>query len=253
MYCQSILDRITAGSREILGENLVGVYLHGSLAMGCFQPRKSDIDLLVVVEGPIPQEQKLDFMELVASLNQEAPEKGIEMSVVRREHCLHFVYPTPFDLHFSPAHLDRFRRDPRGYLRDMQGTDPDLAAHFTITRRYGIPLWGEPLEKVFGPVPKADYLDSIWQDVAGAADEVAENPVYVILNLCRVAAYLEEDAVLSKKQGGEWGMRALPAAWHPLIARALHSYATGEPMEPDIAAAQAFCSEMLGRIQARMD
>ena len=38
MYCQSILDRITAGSREILGENLVGVYLHGSLAMGCFQP-----------------------------------------------------------------------------------------------------------------------------------------------------------------------------------------------------------------------
>ena len=253
MYCQSILDRITAGSRAILGENLVGVYLHGSLAMGCFQPQKSDIDLLFVTEGPMTQEQKLDLMELVTALNQEAPEKGIEMSVVRREHCLHFVYPTPFDLHFSPVHLDRFRRDPQGYLRDMQGTDPDLAAHFTITRRYGIPLWGEPVEKVFGPVPKADYLDSIWGDVSGAEEDVLQAPVYVILNLCRVAAYLEEDAVLSKKQGGEWGLRALPASWHPLIAGALRSYADGTPMELDAAMARAFCGEMLGRIRARMD
>lgn len=253
MYYQSLLDRITAGSREILGENLVGVYLHGSLAMGCFQPQKSDIDLLFVTEEPMTLEQKRALLELVVSLNGEAPEKGIEMSVVRREHCRHFVYPTPFDLHFSPAHLDWIRRDLQGYLRDMQGTDPDLAAHFTITRRYGIPLWGEPVEKVFGPVPKADYLDSIWQDVSGAEEDVQENPVYVVLNLCRVAAYLDEDAVLSKKQGGEWGLRALPEAWHPLIGEALRSYADGTPMEFEPAAAQAFCREMLARIRAQMD
>ena len=41
----SILNDVTSAfvreSREILGENLVGVYLHGSAVMGCFKDRKS--------------------------------------------------------------------------------------------------------------------------------------------------------------------------------------------------------------------
>ena len=54
------LKRITESfvrrSREILGENLVGIYLHGSAAMGCFNDKKSDIDLLVVVKGEVSDE-----------------------------------------------------------------------------------------------------------------------------------------------------------------------------------------------------
>ena len=36
---------------ELLGSHLHGVYLHGSLALGCFSPR-GDIDVLVVVNEP---------------------------------------------------------------------------------------------------------------------------------------------------------------------------------------------------------
>jgi hypothetical protein len=46
------LDRLVAGLREVLGERLVAVYLHGSLALGGFQPGRSDIDVLVVVREP---------------------------------------------------------------------------------------------------------------------------------------------------------------------------------------------------------
>ncbi|MDO4667672.1 MAG: nucleotidyltransferase domain-containing protein [Streptococcus sp.] len=53
----NLLDRITTdfveNSHQILGENLVGIYLHGSVAMGCFNDKKSDIDLLVVVNNDI--------------------------------------------------------------------------------------------------------------------------------------------------------------------------------------------------------
>lgn len=31
--------------RDALGDNLIGVCLHGSAAMGCFNPAKSDLDL----------------------------------------------------------------------------------------------------------------------------------------------------------------------------------------------------------------
>ena len=51
-------------SREILGENLAGIYLHGSAAMGCFHPRKSDLDLLAVVQHPLDDTCKRAYMEI---------------------------------------------------------------------------------------------------------------------------------------------------------------------------------------------
>lgn len=48
---QIYLDKIKALFVEELSENLVGIYLHGSLAMGCFNPSRSDVDLVVVKES----------------------------------------------------------------------------------------------------------------------------------------------------------------------------------------------------------
>lgn len=45
-----ITEAFVRQSREILGDNLTGIYLHGSAAMGGFNDWKSDIDFLVVVE-----------------------------------------------------------------------------------------------------------------------------------------------------------------------------------------------------------
>jgi len=50
-------------SRELLGGNLVGVYLHGSYAMGCFNPEKSDLDLLIVVKNEIPDDVKRKYAD----------------------------------------------------------------------------------------------------------------------------------------------------------------------------------------------
>lgn len=47
MLYQGLLDEIVEQSRQIFGEELIGVYLHGSMAMGCFHADKSDIDLIL--------------------------------------------------------------------------------------------------------------------------------------------------------------------------------------------------------------
>ena len=44
-----LISDFTGMNRRILGDKLCVVYLHGSLAMGCFNPEKSDIDMIVVV------------------------------------------------------------------------------------------------------------------------------------------------------------------------------------------------------------
>ena len=135
-------------------------------------------------------------------MTKPARPKGFEMSVVLMRYCQNFVYPTPYVLHYSNAHRHRARTDLTAYCQEMNGTDVDLAAHFTVTRAVGIPLCGLPIETVFGPVPKKYYWESIYGDIKNAAEEILRDPVYIILNLCRVLAY-QKEAIHSFEKRGE--------------------------------------------------
>lgn len=252
MQYMEVLDRFARLAQEVFGGNLTGVYLHGSAAMGCFRPEVSDLDLLVVTESESDDEARGRFLDGAVELNALAPAKGLEWSLVRREHCKPFVYPTPFDLHFSVTHLDWYQRDRAGYLRDMRGTDSDLAAHFTILNHYGKVLCGLPVGEVFGPVPREAYLDSIWYDVENAVEDIAGNPVYVALNLCRVLAYVREGLVLSKQSGGEWGVKRLPEAYRSLAAEALAAYVKGRPFTVALEEGQGFAGYMLEQIKGEL-
>ena len=224
LQTDSLIKGFVEQSKRILRDNLVGVYLHGSLVMGCFNPQKSDIDLIIVIDKPISDSIKRAYLDMVVLFNALAPKKGIEMSIVLREVCKPFVYPTPFELHFSAGYLEWYGEDPDDYIREMNGTDKDLAAHFTIINKRGRCLYGVPIEDVFSEVPSSDYMDSIWFDVEGAAEEITEYPMYLTLNLARVLAYKKEGLILSKKEGGDWAIEHLPDEYRPLIADAMREY-----------------------------
>jgi len=232
----------------MLKEKLTGIYLHGSAAMGCYQPKKSDLDFLIVVQEMMTETEKREYMDMVIALDADGPAKGIEMSIVTRDACNPFVYPTPFILHYSRMHTDWYRRDPVDYIQKMNGTDTDLAAHFTVIRSRGICLYGAPVSELFGEVPEQDYLDSIRDDVAGAAEQVADHSMYFILNLTRVLGYLRENRVLSKKEGGIWGLKNLPAKYHTLIRTALDEYENGTEVQYDTMLARDYAEYMLSQI-----
>ena len=245
-----LLEKFVTGSRDVLGHNLNGIYLHGSAVMGCFQPGKSDIDLLLVVKEELSEEAKHQFMELVVELNKQATAKGLELSIVKENVCKPFVYPTPFELHFSVAHLGWYQGNPQDYIEKMKGTDKDLAAHFTITYHRGQVLYGKAISEVFVPVPREEYLDSIWCDIENAAEEIAENPMYLTLNLCRVLAYVKEGFITSKQEGGEWGLRNIDKPeFQTLIKAALQEYQSNTAMVFDVAVAKEFAEYMLGEIK----
>ncbi len=50
-----LIEALLDGVREALGENFVGFYLRGSLALGGFNPETSDVDVLVVTEQPVSE------------------------------------------------------------------------------------------------------------------------------------------------------------------------------------------------------
>jgi streptomycin 3"-adenylyltransferase len=239
-----ILSAIAEAYKAVLGDNMVGIYVHGSIAFGCFRFSKSDIDFLAVVKDRPSQAQKEALIGTLLRLHPVAPPKGFEMSVVLLENCRRFVYPTPFELHFSNTHLKRAKEDLAEYCRTMNGVDHDLAAHFTVVKQVGVPLCGSPVEDVFGDVPKEAYLSSIQADVRDAESEIHRDPVYVILNLCRVLAYRKSDLVLSKEQGGLWGTAHLPGCFVPIVQEALNCYGSEKEMSIAPGAGVEFASYM---------
>lgn len=149
-------------------------------------------------------------MQMVVELDQRAPEKGIELSIIKKGFCKPFIYPTPFELHFSKLHLSRYLDNPLKYVNEMYGVDRDLASHITVLKHRPRCLFGKTINDVFDDVAEEYFFDSIWNDIKDSKDKVLNHPVYIILNLCRVLAFKRDKVILSKAEGGHWGILNLP-------------------------------------------
>lgn len=223
MEILAYLDQAVTLFKEELGANLSGIYLHGSLAMGCFHPDRSDIDLLIVVHDKLPAEVSRKLAKKVIAYHDSLPNRrGVELTIVLKKYLKNFVHPTPFEFHFSDFHLDRYRNDEHYLCGGYE--DRDLAAQFAVVYQRRFILYGEPIREAFLPVDRQYYLDSILGDIGDAAQQIIDSPVYYTLNLCRVLYFVREEVVSSKKEGGEWGLQHLPAKYHGLLKHCLEEY-----------------------------
>lgn len=220
------IQNLVAESQVILQDNLVGVYLHGSLAMDCFNVDNSDIDLIVLTRDAISLENKKKIASMLVRLsNSPAP---IEISFLSREMLKPWEFPTPFDLHYGETLRTTYEHDLTGNgwkdWNSKQEYDPDLAGHILVLLERGICVFGASISASFPEIPQEDYLASVTADVKDALESFEKHPTYAVLNSCRTLAYLENKKVLSKREGGQWELLHLPAKFNPLVAQALENY-----------------------------
>lgn len=254
---RDLLDQVAESYKKILQNKLVGIYVHGSMAFGCFNWDKSDIDFLVVTNEIPTQNEKISMIQKIIDLYPASPPKGLEMSVILEKYCNKFIYPTPYELHYSNDHLTAIKKDINQYCQKMHGNDKDLAAHFIVVKAVGYTLCGKDLHQVFtGEVPKSDYLDSIILDIKNSKEEIKEaienkdnqSIIYITLNLCRVLAFIRDDIVVSKENGGIWGTKNLPQKFLPVIDAALKSYKSKQTVFPDFSLLDEFVQFMINQI-----
>jgi len=223
---QSEVATLQTELQRLLGQNLLGIYLHGSLALGGFQPGRSDIDVIVVTAQRIDLEAKRRCIELLLRISMMPCPLDIRFLV---QHDLFpFQHPLLCDLHYSETHRESYQQELRsGTWKDWNGKsqrDPDLTVHLMVLQRYGICLYGKPIAEVFPLVPERDFRDAIIKDIQVARGKPLYDPISFILNACRACAYLQDGAILSKDAGGVWGLAHLPEQYHPLIHQALALY-----------------------------
>ncbi|WP_225228993.1 nucleotidyltransferase domain-containing protein [Paenibacillus gallinarum] len=214
------LDQVVHLFQEELQESLTGMYLHGSMAMGCFHPEHSDIDILVVVKSKQPRDTYKRIASGLIRFEEELHlTKGIELSVVLKKYTNEFVYPTPFEFHYSLAHKEKYKADPDYLCGGYE--DTDLAAHFVVIYHRGIVLYGKSIRDVFTAIDKSYFIASIQSDVKEATEGIIENPVYYVLNLCRVLFFFKEEVISSKREGGEWATKVVPKKYVVVIDNCL--------------------------------
>ena len=250
---QNQIESLISALKNALDDDLVGIYLHGSLALGCFNPDRSDIDILVITKQAMTVEMKRDIAELLLqhSLNP-AP---VEISFLARAHIAPWQYPTPYDFHYSEDWREKVEKELKHgkwkKWNDEPKTDKDLAAHITVTRARGVALHGKSIAEIFPAVPEEDYIDSLVEDFHWARQRMSQHPTNFILNSCRVLAYLLDRQILSKDEAGQWALNLVAEEFRETVNHALEAY-RGNRRDEDFAkhAMMEFAGHMAERIGA---
>lgn len=247
-----MLEHLVQSFCKILKENGIGIYLHGSMALGCYQPERSDIDLIVVVQNPLDLTTKLQLLEVLLAEQKQASGNGYELSIVLAKDCKPFVYPTPYEFHFSKAYFDEAKENKVQYCQKMKGLDVDLAAHFMVLFHRGIKLYGSPIRDIFGAVPPLAYLDSLLKDLLDYQTQFLNHEYYYILNACRIRAYLKDGLILSKQEGGEYELKKGALGDAPMIQSALLNYLKGEKNRFDRFMVTSFLEETIVELKQKI-
>ncbi len=228
----------------LLGDNLVGTYLHGSAVLGGFNPARSDLDVLVVVDDPVAADTRRAFVERVSESTLPCPAAGLELSVVRLSAAQHPAPSTAYELHINTHDNKVVEDNGRG--------DPDLILHFLICRQHGRLLGaGRRASSVFAPLPTPMVLDQFRNELEWAMKDPDVPSRYLVLNAARNWYFIETGHVISKIAGGGWARAHIPDP--AVIDAALEDQeddTSGQAQRTDPAEARRFAAEVLEKIKA---
>jgi streptomycin 3"-adenylyltransferase len=190
------LEQLTQAVRDVLRDGLIGVYAHGSIALGGYRPDRSDVDVLVVVGRPLTDEQASLLGRRLGESELPCPAQGLELSVVTTEALSDATDRPRFELHVGTAEHVVVRDSGRG--------DPDLVMHMAVCRGLGLALAGPPAAVLLPEVPRPRLLAALdgemdWGERHGS-------PTYCVLNACRAMRFAQEGVLCSKLDGGRWAL-----------------------------------------------
>lgn len=207
-FGDALRDRLT----HVMGRALVGAYLHGSAALGGFQPGASDLDLLVVVNGRWQPDMREGVARSLQGSHGSSPGRGIEASVIRDEVAQSGGHRTDFEVHVTTDPADR-----KVVTGALDSGDPDLILHMAVCRQSAITVLGPDPMVVFAEVDPTLVVGQMIEELTWALAQGSE--AYAVLNACRARFYLEHRMFCSKLEGGRWARNRFDAV--ALIDRSL--------------------------------
>ncbi len=216
----AFVDEVSAELRD----NLVGIYLIGSIASGDFD-LDSDIDFLVVINSELTELNMKSLQDIQIKIHEidYYPAKHLEGSYI------------------TIADLNNWNivGEKKLYYFDNGSTAYELSTHDNqwhvrwILRERGISLVGPKPETILQPIPLDEMYNEIKMTMLRVMkffqDEI-DRPLsfwnsrfgqpFAVLTYCRMLHTLNIGTVQSKKAGAKWAKEYVDPQWIKLIDQA---------------------------------
>lgn len=216
----SIVQLLLNEVKKVLKSQFIGMYIHGSLAIGDFNIYSSDIDFFVVTKDVVSKDLFIALEEMHKHIVQKNNRwaNRLEGSYV----CKEMLKSK------EPPNI------PRPYIN---GGEFSLSNHgyewiielYTI-REDGIIIEGPRPKELINPISSKELkqaslriLNEWWAPMLSNTSQLenCEYQAYSVLTMCRILYMVEYGAVVSKRKAGKWASGILCNRWSKLIEQAM--------------------------------
>ena len=208
--------------QTILADYFLGMYLYGSLALGDFDPHRSDIDFLVVTTDNLPDDlvSALQAMHARITASDSRWATELEGSYIP-QHALRRYDPT----NARHPHIDRGEEGIK-----VEQHDSDWIIQRYTLREHGVVLSGPAPHTLIGPVHPNDLRQAVMSTLSEWWAPMCDKPVqlqyvgyqtYAVLTMCRVLYTLQHGTIVSKPFAARWAQQAVGEPYASLIERAV--------------------------------
>lgn len=217
-----VLSLLLVSAGEVLEEQLVGMYLFGSLSSGDFDPVSSDIDFLIVTEDMLDEKSIADLEKM----HQRIWDSGLKWALKLEGSYLPL------------GHLPHYEKSDRAYPTVNEGKfflaphGSDWIIQRYIIREDGVALAGPDPKSLIDPVGPDEirravrgFLNGWWfpllADLPRLENRGTDYHAYAILTMCRSLYSLKFGTIVSKPAAATWAKEEYEGKWNLAIEQAL--------------------------------
>ena len=214
-----VLVDLQSRIQDILEDNLIGLYLQGSFAVGDFDEH-SDVDIIVVIENDLSKNQ-VDALQVMH-------DQVYQLDSEWAKHLEGSYFPKDILRDLTKRGLDVWYLD-HGARSLIRSDHCNTLLVRWILREKGVTLAGPEPKTLLDPI-SADLLrGEIFETITTWGEQILQDPSaysnhfyqsFILLSYCRMLNDLYNGYPGSKREGAEWAKANLDSSWSDLIDRA---------------------------------
>jgi len=216
------LEKVVRLTAEVIGDDLIGVYLHGSSVLIGLRPA-SDVDILALARRSLDERQRRALVAGILEVSGAAVgARPVELTVVTQSEVRPWRYPPTCDFLYG----EWLRGEYEVGIVPTRGPMPGLALDVAVALAGDHPLVGPRPADVLDAVPP-DYLIRASVDgIPGLLESLPGDTRNVLLTLARIWTTLATGTIVSKDDAANWVLGRLAPERRPALEYARRLYLT---------------------------